>query len=234
MGPSRGQLVTTTLHEATAKNLARLARLGLQTIGNHHDVNRDLNHLECMLRDHISGREMINGALAQRLVEQIRNGLSVIARARYQAKQPIATTLTSVSGVADRVQKLFGARVVVNQLTAVANQVKIPGAALLQMLLNLVDNAVRHSQSQTCRITLGEAFVTVSDDGPGIPKEDHQRIFELFSTTRSLTDKDDSGGIGLFVVKEHADAFGIQIRVENGTIMPGANISLAFPKEILQ
>src|SRR5207248_7933581 len=57
--------------------------------------------------------------------------------------------------------------------------------AVIQILVNLIGNAVRHSPSGgTVRLafprTAGTASVTVSDQGPGIAPADQQRIFERF------------------------------------------------------
>ena len=56
--------------------------------------------------------------------------------------------------------------------------------ALSRLLVNLLDNAVRHAASQVCvsvREDDGWAVLTVTDDGPGIPPEDAERAFGRFS-----------------------------------------------------
>src|SRR5208337_2889258 len=52
--------------------------------------------------------------------------------------------------------------------------------ALSRLLVNLLDNAVRHAASQVCvsvRVDGGWAVLTVSDDGPGISADDVERAF---------------------------------------------------------
>ncbi len=62
-----------------------------------------------------------------------------------------------------------------------------PGPARAQVLANLLDNAVRHSPpgrtvTLTSRATPdGTLAVEVADEGPGIPADDRQRVFERFS-----------------------------------------------------
>ena len=66
--------------------------------------------------------------------------------------------------------------------------------AVRQMLLNLLLNALDFARSRivitTSRSADGDAEVIVADDGPGVPPQDRERIFQRFVTTRA-------GGNGL-------------------------------------
>src|SRR5207244_12454592 len=56
--------------------------------------------------------------------------------------------------------------------------------ALARLLVNLLDNAVRHAASRVCvsvRADGGWAVLTVTDDGPGIPGHDAERAFGRFA-----------------------------------------------------
>ena len=76
---------------------------------------------------------------------------------------------------------------------------------LRQMVLNLVDNAIKYTPSGThIRLSLtqqqNEYLIIVSDDGPGIPSEAKPRIFERFfraDKARSRPVETDGGGAGL-------------------------------------
>ncbi|MQA86163.1 MAG: HAMP domain-containing protein [Streptosporangiales bacterium] len=75
-----------------------------------------------------------------------------------------------------------------------------------RVLTNLVANAVRHAASRVVvgvRAEPGWAVLTVIDDGPGIPAEDRERVFERFTRLDDARDQDAGGaGLGLAIVAE--------------------------------
>jgi signal transduction histidine kinase len=76
---------------------------------------------------------------------------------------------------------------------------------LERMIANLLANAVRHADRRV-RLTLVEegavVTLTVADDGPGIPFEDCERIFERFTRLDDARGRDSSGaGLGLPIVR---------------------------------
>ena len=82
------------------------------------------------------------------------------------------------------------------------------GQALQQALLNLIDNALKHSPADstvTVDVTqMDEAWVefSVRDEGPGIPLAEQQRIFEPFYRLGSELRRETEGaGIGLAIVR---------------------------------
>lgn len=84
---------------------------------------------------------------------------------------------------------------------------------LAQILGNLLGNALRYCSQQagSVRIGLGKVsdgavVISIRDDGPGVPEQDRERVFEPFHTT------DPKGtGLGLYVARELADANGAQL-----------------------
>ena len=111
------------------------------------------------------------------------------------------------------------------------------GDALRQMLLNLLDNAVKYGpEGQT--VTLGataageRVHVWVEDEGPGIPVRDRRRIWEPFQRLeRDVGIGITGNGIGLSVVRDLVRAHGGAAWVEDGAGRAparGARVVLAF------
>ncbi|MGW5747920.1 sensor histidine kinase [Amycolatopsis sp. NPDC003861] len=102
---------------------------------------------------------------------------------------------------------------------------------LERVLRNLVDNAERHAESRVT-ITLaasgGQAVLTVRDDGPGIPAEDRERVFDRFVRLDDDRAREDGGsGLGLAIAGEIARAHGGTLRVAEST--SGACLELRLP-----
>jgi len=90
--------------------------------------------------------------------------------------------------------------------------------ALEQILENLVGNAVKHNDKETCEVTIrceekAEYFeLSVADDGPGIAEEKRERIFDLFENLGG--DDAANTGIGLATVKKLVTGTGGRLWVE--------------------
>jgi signal transduction histidine kinase len=104
--------------------------------------------------------------------------------------------------------------------------------ALSRLLVNLLDNAVRHAASQVCvsvRADDGWAVLVVSDDGPGIPAEDAERAFGRFSRlddARSRTGEQ-GAGLGLAIVRSTAEAHGGSVSLSDAE--PGLRAVVRLP-----
>ncbi|MBW2418194.1 MAG: HAMP domain-containing histidine kinase [Deltaproteobacteria bacterium] len=107
--------------------------------------------------------------------------------------------------------------------------------AVLQVLFNLVDNALKyaHSASQreiaiTCLRDDEGVALCVRDFGPGVPRRHHARIFEAFYRGENeLTRSAKGSGIGLALVKELAEAMGAPLQSGNAE-GGGFRVSLRF------
>ncbi|WP_032917049.1 cell wall metabolism sensor histidine kinase WalK [Streptomyces rimosus] len=79
---------------------------------------------------------------------------------------------------------------------------------LERLLRNLLDNAVRHAHSRaqvTVRAHGASALLEVRDDGPGIPAEHREKIFERFSRLDVSRNRSSGGtGLGLAIAREIA------------------------------
>lgn len=97
--------------------------------------------------------------------------------------------------------------------------------ALRRVVLNLVDNALRHATSRVA-ITVGPGSVEVADDGPGLPVEDRERVFARFTRRDDARARDAGGsGLGLAIAREIARADGGDLTVA-GAALGGAAFRL--------
>lgn len=101
-------------------------------------------------------------------------------------------------------------------------------AVLLQhVLVNLLDNATRHAKSAVLirvRAVGDMVECSVEDDGPGIPRDERNRLFERFTRIEG-SDRADGSGLGLAIVKGFADAMAMQVTISDAE-PTGARFSL--------
>jgi two-component system phosphate regulon sensor histidine kinase PhoR len=95
-----------------------------------------------------------------------------------------------------------------------------------QVLSNLLDNAIKYGRAGGVASVEGRLLpdgrieIVVIDDGPGIPKDSQERIFERFYRVDKARSREQGGtGLGLAIVKHVIQAHGGDVRVESG---PGA------------
>ncbi|HET9234185.1 MAG TPA: HAMP domain-containing sensor histidine kinase, partial [Candidatus Eisenbacteria bacterium] len=106
--------------------------------------------------------------------------------------------------------------------------------ALIQALLNLIDNAIKYSpERKSLNVELerrdGEVLISVEDQGLGIPEREQDKIFDMFyRVERGLVHSVKGSGLGLSLVKHIVEAHGGRIVV---TSRPGegSRFSIVLP-----
>lgn len=102
-------------------------------------------------------------------------------------------------------------------------------AAILILLRNLVDNAIRYSPEHS-KVTINlseqnkQIILQVRDEGPGIPEELKKRVFERFF--RVVGNNTKGSGLGLGIVQEIINFHNAKISLNN--INPGLNVEIRF------
>ncbi|MBU0608468.1 MAG: HAMP domain-containing histidine kinase, partial [Armatimonadetes bacterium] len=99
------------------------------------------------------------------------------------------------------------------------------GERLVQVVVNLLDNALRYSPAgSTVMVTVGRGLVprpdrvvvTVADEGPGIPESDLAEVFERFHKADPARQVGDQGaGLGLAIAKEIVARHGGEVFARN-------------------
>jgi PAS domain S-box-containing protein len=104
-----------------------------------------------------------------------------------------------------------------------------------QVVSNLISNAIKHNDKATPEIEISyreeDAFhvFSFSDNGPGIEKQFHEKIFVIFQTLKAR-DTFESTGVGLAIVKKIVDEIGGKIQVESEP-ETGSRFIVYWPKE---
>ncbi|MEO8690863.1 MAG: HAMP domain-containing sensor histidine kinase [Solirubrobacteraceae bacterium] len=105
---------------------------------------------------------------------------------------------------------------------------------LHRLALNLLENALRHTDPGTAveasveRIN-GQVVLSVEDDGPGIPPELHDKVFERFF--RGDGERSGSSGLGLAIVRAVAESHHGNVTLEDPLDGRGARFVVRFPAE---
>ena len=118
----------------------------------------------------------------------------------------------------------------------------VPGdeTMLREMIVNLVDNALRYTPAGGS-VTVGvkavenRALLQVQDTGPGIPADEREHVFERFyrlsrTTEATETEADRQGsGLGLAIVREIVDAAGGEIDLRDPPAGTGLLVEVSLP-----
>ena len=166
------------------------------------------------------------------LVEQ----LLALARSEPQEALPALEAVDLSAAAADAVRDThdlaLSRHIDLSLEAAPGLQVSGDREALRTLARNLVDNAVRYTprngavQVRTLA-TSDETVLEVIDNGPGIPPEDRERVFDRFY--RRAGSQESGTGLGLAIVKAIADRSGARVAL-SGAPGGGLKAAVSFPK----
>ena len=108
---------------------------------------------------------------------------------------------------------------------------------LQQVFSNIISNSIKYMDKEEGEVTVG--FISlpdsyqfyIQDNGPGIEKEYHTRVFKIFQTL-STRDEVESTGIGLSIVKKIVEEHGGKIWIDSGK-GEGSKFSFTWPTKII-
>jgi signal transduction histidine kinase len=153
-------------------------------------------------------------------LQKDRDDLSALVAHAVEATQPI---------LSDREHQLHV------ELPAAPLMVEGDGIRLTQVLANLLHNAAKYTgRAGTIWITASRdrdrAVVRVRDNGPGIPREQLAKVFELFSQLDSTLNRAQGGlGIGLFLAKQVIELHQGRVEARSDGEGKGAEFVVSLP-----
>jgi PAS domain S-box-containing protein len=107
-------------------------------------------------------------------------------------------------------------------------------APLREIFINLIGNAIKHHDRDSGEIAVafcrtGDRYVcTVTDDGPGIPRQYHQHVFGMFQTLKAR-DEIEGSGMGLAFVKKLIESQGGAVEILDHGDGRGTSICFSWP-----
>jgi signal transduction histidine kinase len=188
-----------------------------------------------LLAEELEGEQAETAGAALRSTRRMRRlvgDLLLLARAdakRAQPRRPIDLADVLAEAAAELGPMADG-----HELTVEAEHVRVAavGDELHRLVLNLLENAVRHTPPGTrilASVTAedGYARLAVHDDGPGIPEEIERRVFERF--VRGGGDGARGSGLGLAIVRAVAESHGGEVSLEHPRDGIGATFVVRLP-----
>ena len=166
-------------------------------------------------------REIVDSALrSSKRMGRLIADLLLLARAdagRLQAHRPVDLAEIAGDAAAEAAPLMGDRKLIVDN----DRSLRVEGSRdeLHRLVLNLLDNAIRHTPRGSCiELTLcqdqGDAVVEVADDGPGIPETMRTEVFDRFVRGRGPADtaRGTGTGLGLAIVSAVAESHGGSVK----------------------
>jgi signal transduction histidine kinase len=188
-----------------------------------------------LLSEELEGEQADTAEAALRSARRMRRlvgDLLLLARAdakRFQTRAP-----TDLADVLMEAASEIGPMADDHELLIQAQPARVSGARddLHRMMLNLLENAVKHTPpgtrvSASTSSSNGDAFVVVEDTGPGIPTQLAGRVFERF--VRGGGDGAKGSGLGLAIVRAVAESHGGSVTLTGAESHRGTRFVVRLP-----
>ncbi len=164
-------------------------------------------------------------------LSKIEAGQLVLSLSDYSFQDAVQSVVSSVESLA----KEKGLRLTVDVAPALPVG-RGDERRIVQVLLNLVGNAIKFTEAgEVCirvRMSGGAFLVSVSDTGPGIPEDQHQKIFEEFQQVDSSSTRSKGGsGLGLAIARKIVEMHGGSIAVDS-RVGKGSTFTFTIPVRI--
>ena len=162
-------------------------------------------------------------------ISKLEAGKAQLNRGEVEVEPLISECIESVRSLAKNKKLELTASV-----SAEVGRVFADGPKLKQVLLNLLGNAIKFTETGSVRVTAerqgAELVISVRDTGIGVPPEDAERIFESFQQGQSgISGKYQGTGLGLAISRRLVEMHGGRIWVKS-TPGQGSNFTFTIPQ----
>lgn len=242
--PDEIQPLVLALNDLLGRLQAALARERAFMADAAHELRTPLTalHLQMGILARASSDEERAAAMerlssgVQRAIHLVEQMLALARQEPRAAAQRTAVRLDDLARevVAELVPLADAGGIDLGVSAAPAASVHGDGEALRTLLRNLVDNAVRYTPAggrvdvavEDAALARG-ARLTVSDDGPGIPLEERERVFDRFYRRAGTVAS--GSGLGLSIVRTIAAAHGATLTLADASGGQGLAVTVQFP-----
>ncbi|MDD3230795.1 MAG: DUF4118 domain-containing protein [Oscillospiraceae bacterium] len=168
-----------------------------------------------------------------RMVENILS-LTKIQEGKLLVKKEPEAVEEIVGEAIDRVAKYAGSYTITPEIPDDVLFVPMDGKLIEQVLINLLDNAVKHSAANAAILVQVEqkqdkVWFSVTDHGTGMNPQEFPKIFELFYSGGRKADSKRGVGLGLPICRAIVEAHGGKIRAENNIGCGGMTVRFFLP-----
>jgi len=236
---------------AIAARKEKLAAIGTLATSISHEIHNPLYVIKSLGESHLANIDeglipdkdkqlALSREIHNKSIEQAERAMRIIKHFSTFAKQEVSDRPTlkrvSLAEIISSIRPLVAHELELENINLVINldhslpELKVDRHQLEEVFFNLIVNACqaikRSGKSGTITVS-GKAntenvTITVSDDGPGMDKQQVKRIFDPFYTTR-----EEGTGLGLYITKQLVEKSGGSIRVRS-TQSSGTQFTLTF------
>jgi GAF domain-containing protein/anti-sigma regulatory factor (Ser/Thr protein kinase) len=222
----KSQFVANMSHELRTPLAAILGYAELMQEGFYAPL--DQKSLDALTRIRSNGKHLLGLINTVLDIAKIESGQFTLNMSEYAIETLVETVRSATESLAQNKKLLLKTDVAKSLPVGLGDEQR-----LTQVLLNLVGNAIKFTDTGEVRIAAtavnGHFNVSVTDTGPGIPEEHQARIFEQFHQVDSSNTKAKGGtGLGLAIAKQIVEMHGGRIWVES-MLGKGSTFQLELP-----